>query len=127
MNQSSIDLERIPDRLYYKIGEVSQIVGVKPHVLRYWETEFPMIKPYKKDSKQRLYRKRDLRLLLMIKKLLYEEMYTIAGAKQVLKKLKEQDTGVKNRQLYFKFYQENYKAQLRDIKKELLEIKKILS
>ncbi len=127
MNQSSIELENIPDRLYYKIGEVSQIVGVKPHVLRYWETEFPMIKPYKKDSKQRLYRKRDLRLLLMIKKLLYEEMYTIAGAKQVLKRLKEQETGAKDRQLYFKFYQENYKAQLRDIKKELLEIKKILS
>jgi DNA-binding transcriptional MerR regulator len=127
MNQSSVDFEKIPDRLYYKIGEVSQIVGVKPHVLRYWETEFPMIKPYKKDSKQRLYRKRDLRLLLIIKKLLYEEMYTIAGAKQVLKKLKEQETGAKERQLYFKFYQENYKAQLRDIKKELLEIKKILS
>ncbi|MBW1658946.1 MAG: MerR family transcriptional regulator [Deltaproteobacteria bacterium] len=127
MNQSSIELENIPDRLYYKIGEVSQIVGVKPHVLRYWETEFPMIKPYKKDSKQRLYRKRDLRLLLMIKKLLYEEMYTIAGAKQVLKRLKDQETGAKDRQLYFKFYQENYKAQLRDIKKELLEIKKILS
>jgi len=127
MNQNRIDLENIPDRLYYKIGEVSQIVGVKPHVLRYWETEFPMIKPYKKDSKQRLYRKRDLRLLLMIKKLLYEDMYTIAGAKQVLKKLKEQETGAKDRQLYFKFYQENYKAQLRDIKKELLEIKKILS
>ncbi len=127
MNPSSVDLENIPDRLYYKIGEVSQIVGVKPHVLRYWETEFPMIKPYKKDSKQRLYRKRDLRLLLIIKKLLYEDMYTIAGAKQVLKKLKEQDAGTKDRQLYFKFYQENYKAQLRDIKKELLEIKKILS
>ena len=127
MNQSSIELENIPDRLYYKIGEVSQIVGVKPHVLRYWETEFPMIKPYRKDSKQRLYRKRDLRLLLMIKKLLYEEMYTIAGAKQVLKRLKDQETGAKDRQLYFKFYQENYKAQLRDIKKELLEIKKILS
>ena len=127
MDQSSIDLSNIPDRLYYKIGEVSQIVGVKPHVLRYWETEFPMVKPYKKDSKQRLYRKRDLRLLLMIKKLLQEEMYTIAGARQVLKKLKEQETSVRDRQLYFKFYQENYKAQLRDIKKELLEIKKILS
>lgn len=127
MDQISIDLTDIPDRLYYKIGEVSQIVGVKPHVLRYWETEFPMIKPYKKDSKQRLYRKRDLRMLLMIKKLLHEEMYTIAGAKQILKKLKEQEAGAKDRQLYFKFYQENYKAQLRDIKKELLDIKKILS
>ena len=127
MDQSSIDLSNIPDRLYYKIGEVSQIVGVKPHVLRYWETEFPMVRPYKKDSKQRLYRKRDLRLLLMIKKLLQEEMYTIAGARQVLKKLKEQETSTRDRQLYFKFYQENYKAQLRDIKKGLLEIKKILS
>lgn len=127
MGQSSIDLSNIPDRLYYKIGEVSQIVGVKPHVLRYWETEFPMVRPYKKDSKQRLYRKRDLRLLLMIKKLLQEEMYTIAGARQVLKKLKEQETSTRDRQLYFKFYQENYKAQLRDIKKGLLEIKKILS
>ncbi len=127
MDQNNIDLSDIPDRLYYKIGEVSQIVGVKPHVLRYWETEFPMIKPYKKDSKQRLYRKRDLRLLLMIKKLLHEEMYTIAGARQVLKKMKEQETGGKDRQRYFKFYQENYRAQLRDIRKELLEIKKILS
>ena len=127
MDQSSIDLSNIPDRLYYKIGEVSQIVGVKPHVLRYWETEFPMIKPYKKDSKQRLYRKRDLRLLLMIKKLLQEDMYTIAGARQVLKRMKDQEASGRDRQLYFKFYQENYKGQLRDIKKELLEIKKILS
>jgi len=127
MDQNRIDLSNIPDRLYYKIGEVSQIVGVKPHVLRYWETEFPMIKPYKKDSKQRLYRKRDLRLLLMIKKLLHEEMYTIAGARQVLRKMKEQEAGGRDRQRYFKFYQENYKAQLRDIRKELLEIKKILS
>ncbi len=127
MDQSNIDLSNIPDRLYYKIGEVSQIVGVKPHVLRYWESEFPMIKPYKKDSKQRLYRKRDLRLLLMIKKLLQEDMYTIAGARQVLKRMKDQEASGRDRQLYFKFYQENYKAQLRDIKKELLEIKKILS
>ncbi len=127
MDQNSIDLSNIPDKLYYKIGEVSQIVGVKPHVLRYWETEFPMIKPYKKDSKQRLYRKRDLRLLLMIKKLLQEDLYTIAGARQVLKRMKEQEAGSRERQLYFKFYQENYKAQLRDIKKVLLEIKKILS
>ena len=127
MDQTNIDLSNIPDRLYYKIGEVSQILGVKPHVLRYWETEFPMIKPYKKDSKQRLYRKRDLRLLMMIKKLLHEEMYTIAGARKVLKKIKEQEAGGRDRQRYFKFYQENYKAQLRDIKKELLEIKKILS
>ena len=113
--------------MYYKIGEVSQIVGVKPHVLRYWETEFSIIKPIKKDSKQRLYKKRDLKLLLMIKKLLYEDMYTIAGARKILKRLKEREAETKERQLYFNFYQENYKTQLREVKKELLEIKKILS
>ena len=127
MDPINIDLSNIPDRLYYKIGEVSQIVGVKPHVLRYWETEFPMLRPYKKDSKQRLYRKRDVRLLLMIKKLLHEDLYTIAGAKLVLKRIREQEASDRDRQHYFKFYQENYKAQLRNVKKELLEIKKILS
>jgi DNA-binding transcriptional MerR regulator len=127
MERSRLELPDIPDRLYYKIGEVSEITGVKPHVLRYWETEFSAIKPVKKDSKQRLYRKRDLRLLLIIKKLLYEEMYTIAGARQILKKLKDREAETKDRQLYFNFYQENYKSQLRGIKKELIEIKKILS
>ena len=127
MEKDRLEFPDIPDRLYYKIGEVSEIVGVKPHVLRYWETEFTSIKPIKKDSKQRLYRKRDLKLLLIIKKLLYEDMYTIAGARKILKKLKEKEAETKERQLYFNFYQENYKAQLRGMKKELLEIKKILS
>ena len=127
MERNRLEFSDFPDRLYYKIGEVSQIVGVKPHVLRYWETEFSIIKPIKKDSKQRLYKKRDLKLLLRIKKLLYEDMYTIAGARKILKRLKERGAETKERQLYFNFYQENYKTQLREVKKELLEIKKILS
>ncbi len=75
------------DRLYYRIGEVSRITGLKPHVLRYWETEFKVIKPHKAGSLQRLYRRKDLNLILKIKKLLYEEGFTIAGAKKKIRDL----------------------------------------
>lgn len=75
------------ERLYYRIGEVSRITGLKPHVLRYWESEFRMIKPYKSGSLQRLYRKKDLELILKIKRLLYEEGFTIAGAKKKIRDL----------------------------------------
>ncbi len=74
----------LPDKIYFKIGEVAEIVGVEPYVLRYWETEFPALRPGKSRSQQRLYRKRDVEVLLRIKKLLYEDMYTIAGAKRQL-------------------------------------------
>ena len=73
------------DRLYYRIGEVSRITGLKPHVLRYWESEFKVIKPHKGGSQQRLYRRKDLDLILKIKKLLYEEGFTIAGAKKKIR------------------------------------------
>lgn len=73
------------DRLYYRIGEVSRITGLKPHVLRYWESEFKVIKPYKAGSLQRLYRKKDLEIIQKIKKLLYEEGFTIAGAKKKIR------------------------------------------
>ena len=73
------------ERLYYRIGEVSRITGLRPHVLRYWESEFKAIKPYKGESLQRLYRKKDLDLILKIKKLLYEEGFTIAGAKKKIR------------------------------------------
>ena len=68
-----------PDKLFYKIGEVSKIVGVEPYVLRYWETEFNFLKPRKNKSGQRVYIKKDVELLLAIKKLLYQERYTIEG------------------------------------------------
>lgn len=75
----------IPDRVYFRIGEVSSIVGVDPHVLRYWESEFKVIKPRRAKSKQRLYRRQDVEKLLQIKSLLHDEGYTIAGAKRLLK------------------------------------------
>jgi len=80
----------LPDKLYFRIGEVSDIVGVKPYVLRYWETEFSDIKPTKSKSGQRLYKKRDVELLLRVKELLYEEGFTISGAKQRLKEFGKQ-------------------------------------
>jgi DNA-binding transcriptional MerR regulator len=75
----------LPDKLYFKIGEVARIVGVKPYVLRYWESEFSMIRPGKTQSKHRLYRRRDVETLLEIKHLLHAERYTIEGAKRRLK------------------------------------------
>ncbi|MBT3181562.1 MAG: MerR family transcriptional regulator, partial [Deltaproteobacteria bacterium] len=69
----------IPNKLYFRIGEVSKLIGVEPYVLRYWESEFQDIKPSKSKSGQRLYKRRDVELLQKIKELLYEERYTING------------------------------------------------
>lgn len=74
----------IPEKLFFKIGEVCEIAGVQAHVLRYWESEFPMLAPQKNRAGQRVYRKRDVEMALRIKELLYEDQYTIAGAKKRL-------------------------------------------
>jgi len=74
----------IPDKLYFRIGEVSEILGVEPYVLRYWETEFSQLAPKKSGTGHRLYRRKDVELLLLIKHLLYEERFTIEGARQNL-------------------------------------------
>lgn len=79
-----IDLT-IPDKLFFTIGEVSGVTGVKPYILRYWESEFRPLKPQKNTGGQRVYRRKDVELILYIKKLLYEEKFTIEGAKQRLK------------------------------------------
>src|SRR5499425_2871721 len=74
----------IPDKLYFKIGEVSELLGVEPYVLRYWESEFPGLSPKKSGSGHRLYRRKDVELLLRIKFLLKEKRFTIEGARQTL-------------------------------------------
>ncbi|MEQ1915688.1 MAG: MerR family transcriptional regulator [Gallionella sp.] len=74
----------IPEKIYFKIGEVCDLVGVQAHVLRYWETEFSMLSPQKNKSGQRSYRRRDVEIALRIKQLLYNEMFTIAGARKKL-------------------------------------------
>lgn len=75
----------IPDKLYYKIGEVAAMLELKTHVLRYWETEFSELKPVKSRTNQRLYRRQDVETALLIKDLLYQRGFTIAGARQQLK------------------------------------------
>lgn len=77
-------LVEIPDKLYFRIGEVGSLLSLEPYVLRYWETEFPSLAPKKSASGHRLYRRKDVELLLKIKHLLYEKRYTIDGAKQFL-------------------------------------------
>ena len=73
------------DKLYYSIGEVRAITGLEPYVLRYWETEFPKLKPKKNSGGQRAYQRKDIELILRIKELLYEQGYTIKGARAVLR------------------------------------------
>lgn len=77
---------QIPDdKRYFRIGEASRIIGVEPYVLRYWESEFPQVRPQRADSNQRTYQRKDLEIILDIRRLLYEEKMTIEGAKRRLR------------------------------------------
>lgn len=77
-------VKTIPDKLFFKIGEVCELIDVQPHVLRYWESEFPMLTPQKNRAGQRTYRRKDVEVVFRIKQLLYDEGFTIAGAKKKL-------------------------------------------
>ena len=79
-----MDNKQIPNKLFFKIGEVCEITDTQPYVLRYWESEFPALAPAKNSSGQRIYRRKDIETVLRIKQLLYEEGFTIAGAKKRL-------------------------------------------
>lgn len=106
---------QIPDKLYFRIGEVSRIAGVPAYVLRFWESEFKAIKPKRTSSGQRLYRKKDIEMVLTIRDLLYEKKFTIEGARRFLK------TGRTPAE-----YRPE-KADLQAIRAELLSIRRILS
>ncbi len=113
----------LPDKIYFKIGEVAEIVGVEPYVLRYWETEFPALKPSKSRSQQRLYRKRDVELLIKIKRLLYEDMYTIAGAKKQLLRSGEKSPSP---QMDLQLPERRDSELLKKIERELTELLQIV-
>jgi DNA-binding transcriptional MerR regulator len=113
----------LPDKIYFKIGEVSQLVGVEPYVLRYWETEFELLKPSKAPSRHRLYKKKDVQLLLDIKRLLYSEGFTIEGARKKLKETKKEEKD----QLKLPLADQKYRTALTKIKKELQSLRKMLS
>jgi DNA-binding transcriptional MerR regulator len=110
------------EKRYYRIGEVSRITDVKPYVLRYWESEFRWMAPQKSRSKQRLYRRRDINMILLIKKLLYEQRFTIAGARKKLREL-----GVGNALEAGKLSLETeHSARYRSIRDELQSIRSLL-
>lgn len=106
----------IPDKSYFRIGEVGKLLGVEPYVIRFWESEFKTVRPIRSKKDQRLYRRRDVEELLTIKNLLYDDMFTIAGAKKKLAKLKKEHVGVKD----------DYSSVIITIKRELQAIKEII-
>lgn len=118
-------MSEIPDKLYFKIGEVAQIAQVEPYVLRYWESEFKEINPVKSRSNQRLYRRKDIETVLLIKELLYREKFTIEGAKQRIRELRiEKSDSDKEEALTFIPGQDG--TLLRELQKRLQDLLKIL-
>lgn len=89
-NKTSVSRIEIPERLYFRIGDVAELLGVRPHVLRYWESEFPIIAPQKSATGQRVYRRSDVETLVMIKHLLHEERYSIEGARKRIRELRKE-------------------------------------
>ena len=124
MNKQVSGAGQIPDKVYFRIGEVSDLVGVEPHVLRYWESEFKVIRPRRAASNQRLYRRQDVEALLLIRELLHGRGYTISGAKKFL------EQGVAEISAPVASIPEKVASgdqRLADIKKELLRIQQLLA
>lgn len=108
----------IPEKAFFRIGEVSKILSVEPYVIRYWETEFKTIKPVRTSTSQRLYRKKDVEELLTIRNLLYQQRFTINGAKKQLSKMKS-DTATDSGK-------NGHREKLIFVKRELQKIREIM-
>ena len=120
----------IPDKLYFKIKEVSELTRTKPYVLRYWETEFPTLRPHKSSSGHRLYRREDVEMALEIRRLLYEQGFTIEGARKTLadSKLENRKSKIENRGSKIENRESSLEAaELRVIRRELQGILALLS
>jgi DNA-binding transcriptional MerR regulator len=116
-----VAVPEIPDKFYFKIGEVSSLLGVKPYVVRFWETEFDLA-PAKNRSRHRVYKKHEVQMLLEIRRLLYDERFTIEGAQ---KKLKERMKD-KSKQLGLNLEEKKQRAVLQKVKKDLEKIREML-
>ena len=125
------DTPEIPDKLYFRIGEVSRLAGIKPYVLRFWESEFPALGPKKSGTGHRLYRRKEVELVLEIKRLLYDKRYTIEGARKYLEARPKVDgkrpAEVKGERVRTQGELFPLPRIFDDIKKELTEILEILS
>ncbi|MES0350890.1 MAG: MerR family transcriptional regulator [Desulfobacteria bacterium] len=108
---------KIPEKRYFRIGEVSALTGIESYVLRYWETEFPKIKPARSRSGQRLYKRRDIEIILQIKDLLYQKKFTIAGAKKHLQQEKASKPSDADSQ----------RLMLEQVREELITIRDLLN
>lgn len=126
----SIDLAEIaravPDKMAFKIGDVADIVGLKPYVLRYWETEFDALNPQKSAFNQRVYSKRDVETVLLIKKLLYDEKFSIAGAKKKIRELRR-ELKVEKHWVEVSDKVENAMNQMSEMLEEIREFKALFS
>ena len=118
-------MKKSVQKLYYSIGEVSELLGVKSHVLRYWETQFPMLKPKKNRAGNRIYRVRDIKYIMTIKNLLYEMGFTIAGARKELKKASNNPDALIE-QLNIPFADPGKRELLVSLKKDLIELKELI-
>ena len=115
---------QIPDKMFFRIGEVAEITGVKPYVLRYWESEFRLLRPNKNKSGQRVYRRRDVETALEIKDLLHQRKFTIAGAKKWLNG--EGRVPAADRQMELGFANADRKAVIMKIREGLASLEKML-
>ncbi len=121
--KQSVDDIVVPDKLYFRIGEVSELAGLPAYVLRFWETEFPQLKPTKSGTGQRMYRRRDVENILVVKKLLYEEGYTIAGARD---KLKQEQKPKKAQATLFSAPTTSNRSELKRLRHEMQELLQLL-
>jgi DNA-binding transcriptional MerR regulator len=124
------EVPQIPDRLFFRIGDVSDLTGVETYVLRFWESEFPMLSPKKTSTGQRQYRRKDVETVLEIKRLLYDEGYTIAGARKAIRgqtKKKKTVAIRKGGKVQTALFSPGSSAQVEGIKKELQAILNLLT
>ena len=123
MKQQVAGEHHIPDKVYFRIGEVSSLVGVDPHVLRYWESEFKIVKPRRATSNQRLYRRKDVEALILIRELLHNRGYTISGARKFFAR---KDFDIQDI-VQEEAVQDQPTEKLADIKDELKRIQQLLA
>ncbi len=117
-------LNLVPDKMAFKIGEISEMLGLKNHVLRYWESEFQGLKPKKSNNNQRMYTRRETELLLMIRKFLYVDKFSVSGARKALRQWQKEKNQKKTFTLTNKL--DHLQTDLRDLIAEIKSIKAVL-